>query len=160
MFLMIIDLMFNVRITDLLSGYRAFNRKIVKNLPLFGEGFEIETEITLKAHLNGFRILEIPVNLSKRHVGSSSKINVLRDGLRIIGTLLSIYKNYKPRMFQSIWGGLIILISSISGFVVLSLFRKGSSTPNPIAFLAVGLALIGVIAMVCVYLRRKAIGKS
>src|SRR5256886_17555173 len=55
LFLFALNSIFKVRITDILSGYRAFNRKLVKSLPLFGGGFEIETELTIKALERGYR---------------------------------------------------------------------------------------------------------
>jgi hypothetical protein len=57
---------FRVKLTDVLSGYRAFNRKFVEGIPLFGGGFEIEVELTIKALQRGFQILEIPVDLGQR----------------------------------------------------------------------------------------------
>ena len=65
---------FGVRLTDLLSGYRCFSRRLVRGLPLFGGGFETEAEMTIKALQRGFTIIEAPVRLGKRPKGSSSKI--------------------------------------------------------------------------------------
>ncbi len=65
-FLWTINYIFKVKLTDILSGYRAFNRNFVKNLPLFGGGFEIETELTIKALARNYQIVEIPINLGVR----------------------------------------------------------------------------------------------
>src|SRR5256714_2534223 len=77
--LFILKLVFDVRLTDVLSGYRAFSRPFVKNLALFGGGFEIETELTIKAVARGYRIVEVPVDLGVRPAGSHSKIHFFRD---------------------------------------------------------------------------------
>lgn len=146
-FLVILNLMFNVKMTDLLSGYRTLNRRLVKSLPLFGKGFEIETEITLKALLNNFKILEIPINLSERPIGSSSKINIPRDGLRIIGTFFSVFKNYRPFMFHSLLGGVTIFTGLIS-----ELFFKINDTISvSLAFLYAGLIFLGPFIVRSIY---------
>src|SRR5262245_13556385 len=56
-------LIFRSKLTDILSGYRAFNRRFIEDIPLFGGGFEIEAELTVKALQRGFRIEEVPVDL-------------------------------------------------------------------------------------------------
>ena len=103
---------FRVRVTDVLSGYRAFNRRFVKSLPLFGGGFEIETELTIKAAARGYRVVEVPVNLTNRPAGSHSKINVLRDGLLVVNTILSLLRDYKPLTFFGV-AGLAALAAAI-----------------------------------------------
>ncbi|HWW76797.1 MAG TPA: glycosyltransferase, partial [Pyrinomonadaceae bacterium] len=90
---------FGVRLTDILSGYRAFSREFVKGLPLFGGGFEIETELTIKAVERGFRLVEVPVSLTHRPEGSHSKIQFMRDGFLILNTTLALFRDYKPLTF-------------------------------------------------------------
>lgn len=74
LFLAVVNRLFGVRLTDTLSGFWAFNRSFVKGIPLFGGGFEIETELTIKGIERGFRIVEIPIDLGERPAGSFSKI--------------------------------------------------------------------------------------
>src|SRR5262249_48830836 len=73
-FLSVLNTTFKTKITDMLSGYRAFTRNFVKSVPLFGGGFETETELTIKALERGYRVVEVPVNLTARPEGSFSKI--------------------------------------------------------------------------------------
>ena len=74
------------RITDSQTGFRAFKRKVLKKLTLFSEGFEIETELTIKTLQNGFKIHEEPISCSKRRNGRS-KVNTLSDGFSILKTI-------------------------------------------------------------------------
>jgi glycosyltransferase involved in cell wall biosynthesis len=78
-FLKVINLIFKVKLTDVLSGYRAFNREFVKGVPIFGGGFETEVELTIKALARGYRIVELPVRLTSRPEGSFSKIRIVQD---------------------------------------------------------------------------------
>lgn len=95
----VLNRMFGVQLTDVLSGYRSFSRNFVKNATLSGSGFEIEIELTIKAIERGYRIVEVPSKLYQRPPGSRSKIKVLRDGFVILWTMLALFLDYKPRRF-------------------------------------------------------------
>lgn len=94
--------LFGVRITDLLSGYRAFSRRLVRTLPLVGGGFETEAEMTIKAVHRGFRVVEVPVSLVPRPAGSSSKIRIVQDGVLILNAIVALFRDYKPLTFFGI----------------------------------------------------------
>ena len=145
-FLYVLNYTLGTRITDMLSGYRAFNRGFVKGVPLFGGGFETETELTIKALNRGFRIVEVPVNLTTRPEGSFSKIRIFRDGFLILNTLLSLFRDYKPLTFFGAVGLLIIALGLIPGIIVVYEFIQTGLVPRlPSAVLAVGLILCGLL---------------
>jgi len=74
------------RYSDLCYGYFAFRRGTVDALDLRTDGFEIETEINIRAHRAGLRIAEVASCETERHHGSS-QLHALRDGLRILFTI-------------------------------------------------------------------------
>lgn len=141
-----LNFIFRVRLTDILSGYRAFNREFVKGLPLFGGGFEIETELTIKAVERGYRLVEVPVDLTHRPEGSHSKIQFMRDGFLILNTTLALFRDYKPLTFFGGLGLLLILSACAPG--ALALFDLFGATPRlTAAVLALGLFLCGLLAL-------------
>jgi glycosyltransferase involved in cell wall biosynthesis len=143
-----LNLIFRIRLTDILSGYRVFNRKFVKGLPLFGGGFEIETELTIKAVERGFRLVEIPVNLTHRPEGSHSKIQFMRDGFLILNTTLALFRDYKPLTFFGGVGLLLILPALVTGALVVFEFVRGGAVPRvTTAVVAVGLLLCGLLSL-------------
>jgi len=117
-FLFVLNKLFRMHISDLLSGYRALSRQTVKSLPILSRGFEIEAEMTIKCFERGYRISEIPVNLSIRQEGSKSKINIVKDGFLILNTVFTLTRDYKPlTVFGSI--ALILLACGLAaGFTV------------------------------------------
>jgi glycosyltransferase involved in cell wall biosynthesis len=147
-FIGILNFVFQVRLTDLLSGYRAFNLRVVKGLPLLSRGFEIETELTMKAIERDLRITEIPVDLTDRPEGSSSKIKIAKDGFLILYTLFSLFRDYKPfTLFGSI-GILVAAAGFVPGIVVVREFLlTGYIERVPSAILAVGLVLSGLLIL-------------
>lgn len=147
-FLYMLNYTLGARITDMLSGYRAFNRGFVKGVPLFGGGFETETELTIKALDRGFRIIEIPVNLTKRPEGSFSKIRIFHDGFLILNTILALFRDYKPLTFFGIVGLVMIVLGLIPGVIVTYEFMETGLVPRlPSAVLAVGLVLSGMLSI-------------
>jgi glycosyltransferase involved in cell wall biosynthesis len=106
-----------VRVTDVLSGYRALSRRLVKTLPLAARGFEIEVELTIKTSLRSYRIREIPFTVRPRPDGSASHLSVLRDGMRISWAILLLFRDYRPMAFFGILGLWLEVVALIVGVV-------------------------------------------
>jgi len=147
-FLHLLNFIFKVRITDILSGYRAFNRNIVKSLPILSRGFEVETELTLKAIERRYRIVEIPVDLIPRPEGSISKIRIVSDGILILSTIFALLRDYKPLTAFGSVGLFLVFLGFIPGIIVIHEFlATGYILHIPSAILAVGLVLSGTLVV-------------
>ncbi|HEX8254091.1 MAG TPA: glycosyltransferase [Thermoanaerobaculia bacterium] len=131
--------LFGVRITDLLSGYRAFSRRLVRTLPLVGGGFETEAEMTIKAVHRGFRVVEVPVSLVPRPAGSSSKIRIVQDGVLILNAIVALFRDYKPLTFFGIFA---LLLAACAGAILPFRFYIAAAT---LALLAGFAGATGVI---------------
>lgn len=92
---------FSLRVTDVLSGYRAFNRTFVKEIPLASTGFDIEIDLTSKAVAFGRRIVEVPVDLKDRPVGSYSKGNLFVHGPINLFMMFLRFCEYRLMNFKS-----------------------------------------------------------
>lgn len=148
LFLSILNSLYNAKVTDLLSGYRAFNRRFVKRLPLFGGGFEIETELTMKALQRGYRIVEVPVDLAQRPEGSHSKIRVVQDGFSILNTILALFRDHKPLTFFGSVGLLFGLVGILLLLLLsLDLVSTGYNLYLLLTILAVGALLLGMLVI-------------
>ena len=108
--------LFGVRITDLLSGYRAFSRRLVGTLPLLGGGFETEAEMTIKAVHRGFAVMEVSVSLVSRPEGSDSKIRIVQDGLLILNAIVALFRDYKPLTF---FGAIALMVAAAAAGALL-----------------------------------------
>ena len=143
----LINKLFNSSLNDILTGYRAFNKKFVKNFPILSEGFEIETEMSLHALDKKFLIKEISIDYRDRPEGSYSKLNTISDGIRVLKTIFWLFKDYKPLIFFSLMGSLFFLLSLIVGIpVILEFINTSYITKIPSAILAVGLMLISILS--------------
>lgn len=142
----LVNLFFNSKLNDIMSGYRAFNRKFIKNFPIISEGFEIETEMTLHALDKRFRIKEVPVSYSDRPDGSVSKLNTINDGIKVLKTIFTIFKDYKPFSFFSILSFLLFGFGLFMGLpVIIEFIKTKYITKVPSAVLASGLMIISIL---------------
>jgi len=149
MYLFFLRSLFGIRLSDLLSGYRAFSRRFVLGTPLFGGGFETEAEMTIRALSRRYRVTEVPVDLRHRPPGSATKIRIVRDGFIILGSMFALFRDYRPLAFFGSIGLLLIGLGSIPGGIVIADFlRTGLILRIPSAILAVGTVLAGLISIV------------
>ena len=122
----LINKIFNNDVKDIMTGYRAFNYQFVKTFPILSKGFEIETEMTIHAVDKNFKLVEIPTQYRDRPDGSVSKLNTYSDGLRVLKTIATLFKEYKPQFFFGIVSVLFLVVSLIMGIpVVLEYFDTG-----------------------------------
>nr|MBF0221238.1 glycosyltransferase [Desulfobulbaceae bacterium] len=145
----VLNSLFRVNIEDLLSGYRAFNRRLVKGTPLFEGGFATETEMTIKALEQGFRVVEVPVDLASRPEGSFSKISHFKDGISILTTIVTLWRDYRPLRFFSYLALFIVVLGSIPGaWAIADFLNSGELKRVGAALMAVGLYIMGLILWV------------
>lgn len=154
----LINSLFKANIRDIMTGYRAFSRSFVKNFPVLSKGFEIETEMTIHALDKNFNIVEIPITYRDRPIGSESKLNTFSDGFKVIKTILSLFRDYKPFIFFSILSSLAFIIGLIFFVpVLLEYFSTGLVPKFPtligsgfIFLVAILLFFVGVVLEVIV----------
>ena len=142
--------LFNVRLGDMLSGYRIFSRRFVKSFPLTAEGFGIETELTIHAVRLMMPMIEMDTRYKERPVGSVSKLNTWRDGFRILSTIGYLVREERPLIFFSFFFFVLAAISLLIGAPGVNEFRKTGQVPRlPTAVLAMGLMLLAFLSLTC-----------
>ena len=133
---------------DILSGYRVFSRRFVKSFPVLSDGFEIETELAVYALELSLPVAEIETPYYARPEGSFSKLNTWRDGFRILGTMLKLYRSERPLRFFTAIGILLAVASVILAIPVLITFIETGLVPRlPTAVLAMGLMIMALLSV-------------
>ena len=111
-----INRLFHTDIQDIMTGYRAFSYEFVKTFPVLSSGFEIETEMTIHAVDRKMQVESIPVVYRDRPEGSESKLNTVSDGVRVLRTIIKLYRNYRPlRFFGMI--SIVLALLSVAFFI-------------------------------------------
>jgi len=107
---------YSSRIVDPLSGLYGIRRHILEKMDLDSQGFEIETELTIKATQMNLTVDQIDIQYDKR-IGES-KLRPLKDGFRILKTILMLMLLYNPAR-SLIVPGLVLFLLSFGGMLVL-----------------------------------------
>ena len=146
----IVGQVFGKRITDLLSGYRALSHRFVKSFPALSSGFEIETELSVHALELGIPFCEVETRYFARPGGSRSKLSGVRDGWRILMTIVKLVKGERPLAFF----GTIAVLAAIPALAIgvelwLTFVETGLVPRFPSAILATGLMLTAFLSLVC-----------
>ena len=145
----LINKLFKNNIKDIMTGYRAFSYEFVKSYPVLSKGFEIETEMTIHAVDKNFKLIEVPVTYRDRPEGSVSKLNTYSDGFKVLKTIATLFKEYKPASFFNIISIICLIISLILGVpVVVEYFNTGLVPRFPTLIVA-GIALL-VALLLCI----------
>jgi len=145
----LINKLFRTNLKDIMSGLRVMSRAFVKNINIMASGFEVETEMTIKALKYGYMIKELDISYKERPAGSFSKLNTFKDGARVIKTIFTIFKDYRPLLFFSMVALFFLLISLCSGYVVVDEFIETRYiTHVPLAIFASGTMILAIISFV------------
>lgn len=82
-----VRLFFGGRCSDLCYGYMAFWKRVLPQLALDVDGFEIETQLSIKALTRGLRVTEVP-SFEFRRIYGKSNLRTVPDGWRVLRTIL------------------------------------------------------------------------
>ena len=140
---------FNATFTDILSGYRVFSRRFVKSFPALSSGFEIETELSVHALELDLAVGEVFTPYYARPEGSASKFSTWSDGLRILGTIVGLYRSERPLPFFSGIGTVLAIVSVVLAIpIFITYFEEGVVPRFPTAILSTGLMLLAFLSVV------------
>lgn len=146
----LINWLFESDIRDIMTGYRAFSYQFVKSFPVLSKGFEIETEMTIHALDKNLNLLEIPVAYRDRPEGSSSKLNTFRDGAKVLKTIVTLFRDYRPMTFFT---GLMLIMEILAAILFIPVFREylktGLVLRFPTLIVAGFIALFGMMIWMC-----------
>lgn len=144
----LVNKFFKADLKDIMSGYRAFTRRFVKNYPILVGGFQIETDMTLHALDKKFSIIELPIEYKDRPAGSTSKLRTFSDGARVIFTIFQILRYYRPLGFFSIFAVLFAIAGLTAGMIPIHdwlAYRYVSHIP--LAMLAATLEICALLSI-------------
>lgn len=140
-----INHLFHTKIKDIMTGYRAFSYIFVKTFPVLSKGFEIETEMTIHAINNNMQIDNHIIEYRDRPEGSVSKLNTYSDGMKVLGTIMRLFKNYKPLRFFGLIATCLTLISLAFFIPILIVFAQTHLVPNFPTLIVCGFVMMAAL---------------
>lgn len=145
-----INKIFKSDIRDVMTGYRAFSRSFVKHFPVMRDGFELETEMTIHALDKKFSLRSIPIKYQDRPAGSVSKLNTYKDGLKVIRTIICLFRDYKPVLFFNLCALLLLMAAFLLALpICIDYLHTGLVDRFPTLFVALAMTIIACLLWVC-----------
>ena len=136
----------NKLVRGIMTGYRAFSFTFAKTYPVLSKGFEVETEMTIHSLDKNLKLYEMPVQYRDRPEGSDSKLNTLSDGFKVLNTIFTMIREYKPLPFFTILACLFSTIGLIAVIpVLIDYAQTGLVARFPTLFTGGFLVLFGVL---------------
>lgn len=131
--------------SDVLSGLRIMSRPFVQMLDVRSSGFQLETELNIVAAYVRANVIEEPVEYHARPEGSVSKLNTVRDGLRIAWFACLNWIVFYPLHAFGLVAAFALIISAVLGVWVIAVFLELGAMPFPAT--AVAAATAGLIGL-------------
>ena len=125
-----IQLLFRNNIKDIMTGYRAFSYEFVKTFPVISKGFEIETEMSIHAVNANMHLENVIIGYRDRPEGSVSKLNTYSDGMKVLKTIVKLYRVYKPLGFFGLISAFLFLLAALFFIPVLNTYAQTGLVPN------------------------------
>lgn len=140
-----INRLFDDDIKDVMTGYRAFSYNFVKTFPVLSHGFEIETEMTIHAVDKKMTVQNVVIEYRDRPDGSESKLNTYSDGIKVLWTIMRLYKDYKPKQFFTALSFVLMVLAFVFFVPILVTFFQTGSVPKiPTLFVCGFVALAAI----------------
>ena len=115
---------------------------------MLSDGFEIETELSVHALELALPVAEVATPYYARPEGSFSKLNTWRDGYRILGTILKLYRSERPLRFFTAIGIFLTLVSiGLAIPIIITYIEHGIVPRLPTAVLSMGLMILAVLSI-------------
>ena len=139
--------LFGVKIKDIMTGYRAFSYRFVKTYPVLSRGFEIETEMTIHALQRNMQVDNVVIEYRDRPEGSESKLNTYSDGFKVLGTILRLFKNYRPFAFFGCIAAVLAVLGAGFMLPVINEYFHTGLVPRFPTLIACGFVLVAALML-------------
>ena len=133
------------KITDSQSGFRAYSKKILKEIQPKESGMGISTEILIKTQKAGFIITEVPITIL--YEGDTSTHNPISHGSSVILSTLKYVAIERPLVFYGIPGIIFLLVGLAFGVWTIQIYSDQGEVITNIALVGIGGVIMGTILM-------------
>jgi glycosyltransferase involved in cell wall biosynthesis len=145
-----VNSLFDGKITDIMTGYRAFSPLFVKSFPVLSKGFEIETEMSIFALDKNMQLATVPVQYRDRPDGSVSKLNTYSDGFKVLLTIVKLFRDYTPSRFYGFCSFFAFALGL--GFfipVFIEYLQTGLVERFPTLFASIAVMIVAILLFIC-----------
>jgi hypothetical protein len=133
----------DTKLTDSQSGFRAYSKRVLKDIMPCEHGMGGSTEILIKANKKGFKIVEVPILIL--YGKNTSTHNPVSHGLSVILSTMKFISIEHPLKFYGIPGVVFLGIGLFFVVWTIQYFTEYGSFPPVLALIAIGSTLFGLM---------------
>ena len=134
------------KLTDSQSGFRAYNKDVLKKIIPTDTGMGVSTEILIKSSNLGFKISEVPITVS--YEGDTSTHNPVSHGADVLLSTIKYTALERPLRFYGIPAAIFLIIGLSFAFLSIQYYAEFGRLSTNITLIAASTILIGVILTV------------
>ena len=134
------------KITDSQSGFRAYAKKVLKEISPTESGMGISTEILIKASKKGMRITEIPITISYENNIHSQE--PLSHGTSVVMSTIKHVAIERPLLYYGVTGLCFLALGLIFGGWTIQIYTEDGIIVTMIALVGVGGVILGTILLI------------
>ena len=140
------NVMTGSKITDSQSGFRAYTKKVLKEISPTESGMGISTEILIKASKKEMRIVEVPITVSyENNIHSQEPIS---HGTSVIMSTIKHVAIERPLLYYGVSGLSFLIVGLIFGTWTLQIYSEERVVITNIALVGIGGVILGTILLI------------
>ena len=136
----------NKKLTDAQSGFRAYSKDVLRKIIPTDTGMGVSTELLIKSSSLGFRISEVPINVS--YEGETSTHNPVSHGVDVLLSTIKYTALERPLKFYGIPAMVFLVIGFSFTFLSIQFYADVGRLSTNLTLISAGTVLIGVILAV------------
>ena len=140
------NVMTGSKITDSQSGFRAYSKKVLKEISPTESGMGISTEILIKASKKEMRIVEVPITIS--YEGSTHSQEPISHGTSVIMSTIKHVAIERPLLYYGVSGICFLIVGLIFGAWTLQIYSEERQVITNIALVGIGGVILGTILLI------------
>lgn len=134
------------KISDIQSGFRAYNRKALKEINITTNGIGVDSEILIKAYGNDVKVKEVPISCRYKGVDGST-YNPLTHGMNVVGSIIRYASERKPLLVFGLPGVMVLAAGLILFIYLLQIYISTRQFAIGYMFISMITMLTGVFAI-------------
>ncbi|MGA2784315.1 MAG: glycosyltransferase family 2 protein [Candidatus Bathyarchaeia archaeon] len=134
------------RVVDAQSGFRAYSRRAIENLVAAEYGMGVDSEIIMRAHQSGMKIVEVPVSMHYEGLQTSSH-NSIMHAFDVFFSILKFVSIRHPLTFYGGFGIAAISVSLFYGFMTLDYYQQWGRVITNLALVSVAAGIVGFLSI-------------
>jgi len=140
------NIMTGSKITDSQSGFRAYSKKVLKEISPTESGMGISTEILIKASKKEMRIVEVPITIS--YEGNIHSQEPISHGTSVIMSTIKHVAIERPLLYYGVSGLCFLIVGLIFGAWTLQIYSEERVVITNIALVGIGGVILGTILLI------------